>query len=104
MSFISCSAEKVMQDAASRINEILEKRKADDEAEISRAMLKKHFWSKEYFTRAESIEWLDNNSDFWGWRSCYAWGSLDTLKKLALLAKNGDPVYIDEKGAEALWK
>jgi hypothetical protein len=103
MSYISCQAHTVLTAAKNRIKEIEAERMKRDEVEISRVMLMKHFWSKKLFTRDEAINYLKSHGDFCGWRSFYAWGTEETLRNLILLAENGNPVFVDEAGAKALW-
>lgn len=102
MSHISCLAETVLTQATNAIQAIRTERITRDEENIARAMLKKHFWTRKPFTRKDAIKYL-NESDMWGWRSAYGWGTMQVLQKLVLLAKHGNPVFVDEIGAKALW-
>lgn len=109
MSYITCPAEKVIEAANAAIDRIMAKRNARDEKAIQRRIdyvtSKKHFWSRKpkTCTREDAIKWLERNSDFFGWRSIYAWGDLEKVKDLLILAKHGDPVVIDTEAARVLW-
>lgn len=108
MSYITVSAKKVAASARDIINEIHATRKERDEAKIANAMNIRasfwKFWDTRRKTREEAIKYLDfMKHSYIGWRSIYAWGTLEQAEKLLCLAQNGDPVNINADDAMLLW-
>jgi hypothetical protein len=105
MATITVSSDKVV-DAATKVIEHIESiRKNRDENEIEVVMSRtRGFFKKYHFTREQAIKYLDQlPHSYFGWRSVYAWGDLEHAKKLLVLAKNGDPVTLNEEDTRVLF-
>ena len=106
MATIVMESAKVIDAALAAIARIEDERTLRDNQMIDRAMqpykLFGLFTIKEK-TMYEAIQYLDKRCDMFGWRSMYAWGSLDSLKKLHKLAMHGDPVTLNEKDIDILF-
>ena len=105
MATITMNASEVIAACQAVIQHIIDKRAKDEESLIAHEMSKTyHTW---YFkpyrpTREQAIEKLDK-SEYWGWKSEYAWDDLAHAKKLLKLARNGDPVTLNEKDTDVLF-
>lgn len=104
MATIVMESAKVIEAAQNVIEQIKAHRKARDNNAIAKRMARRALgWRGFYYMNEEqAIKWLDN-SDCWGWRSCYAWGDLEHATKLLKLAKLGDPVTLNEEDIRVLF-
>lgn len=106
MATIQMDSQKVIKAAETVIAKIMAHRESRDEAAIAYKMARRSLgWRGFYWpTREQAIKNLDRSSDYFGWRSIYAWGDLDQAKKLLLLAQHGDPVTLNEEDIIVLAK
>lgn len=101
MATITMSADKVIAQAEKRIAGYLTRRKIEDEKTIAQKM--KPYTILKFFkvkskTREQAIAALNNENThmFGSWR-CYAGGRhMDDLKRLLALAKQGNPVTLNQ--------
>ena len=107
MATIIMDSLKVIEAATNTINKITAERDRRDNNVIDRMIFdteNRLFWFRRYTpTREQAIVLCNTSSDFWGWRSIYAWGTLDHCKKLLKLAQHGDPVTLNEDDIKALF-
>ncbi len=112
MATIQCDSKTVIDGCVKAIENIKAERAKRDEKTIQAHMKKgrrvwRGFWFKrEEFTRDAAIADLDRLAklDMWfDWKSHYAWGDLDKIKKILLLAQHGDPVTLNDEDARAIW-
>lgn len=107
MATIVISAAKVIEACEKTIAHIEAVRLERDEACIAKVMADKIFvgWFKrDYPTREQAIKYLDEDKHhFWGWRSCYAWDDGKHAKNLLRLAKQGDPVTLNEEDCRVIF-
>lgn len=104
MSFITVSAEKVLTAANFKIDLIMKRRAEKDKQAIARQMTKGYFnLTYPFFHFYNEEQAKEKLSYTFGFPSFYAWGDLDRLEKLVILAYNGDPVNIDTDDADLLW-
>lgn len=105
MATIVMQSAKVIE-ACNRTIELIkcERTKRDEDA-ISRMMRCKRMgaWFKTYYPTREQALILLDTSDFWGWRSSYAWGDGQHAKKLLRLAMQGDPVTLNEEDVRVIF-
>jgi hypothetical protein len=104
MATITLPPAKVIEAAEKTIQHIKDTRKREDEEAIAETTAKRRLGWRGFYhmNREQAIKYLDE-SDMWGWRSCYAGGDLQHAKDLLRLAKNGDPVTLNEKDCRVLF-
>lgn len=109
MATIVLESDKVIAAAEKTIAHILAKRMSEDDKTATKWMQpRRTFWGKVITrTREEAIKALDENAQnnlVWKcWRSRYAGQDLAQAKALIHLAKQGNPVTLNEDDARVLF-
>lgn len=108
MATITVSADKVIEAVELTIQQIQAARESQNEKMIAQAIKASTpskfaaFFGKKQLTREEAIAKL--RKDIWGWYpSNVGWADLNHAKKLMVLAKNGDPVTLNEEDCRVLF-
>ena len=108
MATIILESAKVIEACKNTIATIEAVRAKRDNRAITNRMAMKAFSFKRGFynmNQEEAKQWINEQGSLssWGW-SYYAWGDLDHAKKLLLLAKQGDPVTLNEEDCQVIFK